>query len=621
MSGIFGAWHLNGLSVDALTCERCAGRLAPGGPVSATSPTGPLWFASKPGPAITYGHLSCIFDGRLDNRADLEAQLKPHPALDAAPSNAAIVLAAYEQFGSACVNRIDGDFAFAMFDSREQRLLLARDGLGLRPLCYTRIADTFLFATDAKALLAYPGIATAPDDAMLADSVLYFLAADGQRRTFFKGVRSLPPAHCLELTPQSMTVRRYFDFDTTARLRLATVDDYVAAFHDMFTASVRNRLRHPRPVAISVSGGLDSSYIYCVAHRIIREDPGLAPSLTGVNYGGSAGSPSDETRFIEELERATGTIIERVVQRPGFLESACREVRETETAGIEGLARLREAFLSHVRDAGAARVLTGHWGDQVLSDASYVQDLLRLGTLRSCDVHRAKWGIRRSTLAARVARELMARYAPSSVELALIRGHGAATGAWDQPWFTTRFRRILRERFSAPRVRRVAGSSHAWSIYQQVRLGYHLHCMEWNARIGNMYGIEMAFPYLSRAFIQFLISIPGEIHSLDGVQRGLMRRAMRDVVPSTIVNRRSKGEFTQLAREGVEHDFPAIRELLGRNALSVKLGYVDGPVLWSHLDRWRNDIRAADNGILSDRVIDLCGFELLLCNYFRDAAA
>jgi hypothetical protein len=121
--------------------------------------------------------------------------------------------------------------------------------------------------------------------------------------------------------------------------------------------------------------------------------------------------------------------------------------------------------------------------------------------------------------------------------------------------------------------------------------------------------------------VQFLISLPGEIQSHEGVPRGLMRSAMRDVVPAAIVNRRSKGEFTYLGNEGVEREFPAIRELLGTDALSVQLGYVDGPVLWSHLDRWRLDIRAADDGVLSDRVIDLCGFEMLLRHFFRDAAA
>jgi asparagine synthase (glutamine-hydrolysing) len=621
MSGIFGAWHLNDRHIDSSTSERCARQLAPAGTASTSSPIQPLSLASTPHLPLTYRHLSCVFDGRLDNRSELEAQLKAHPALDLTPADAAIVIAAYEQFGERCVDRIDGDFAFAVFDDREKRLLLARDRLGLRPLCYTRAGDTFVFATNAKALLEYPGVTAAPDEAMLADSVLYFLAADGQTRTFFRGIHSLPPAHCLDLTAHRLTIRRYFDFDTTARLRLATFDDYVSAFQDVFTAAVRKRLRSPRPVAISVSGGLDSSYIYCTAHRLMRTEPGLCPSSTGINYGGTQGSTSDERAFIVALERATGTQIECVAQRPGFLESACRETWHTETAGIEGLARLREAFLSRVRDDGAARLLTGHWGDQVLSDSSYVQDLLRPGTLRLCDAHRAKWRIRRSTLAARVARDMIARYAPSSVESNLISAYGATKGAWAVPWFTARFRRILRERFSAPRVRRVAGSSHAWSIYQQVRLGYHLQCMEWNARIGDMFRVEMAFPYLDRQLIQFLMSIPGEIQSDDGVQRGLMRQAMSDVVPAAIVNRSSKGEFTHLANEGVEHDFPAIRELLGRDALSVQLGYVEGPVLWSHMDRWRNDIRTADDGVLSDRVIDLCGFELLLRHFFRDAAA
>jgi hypothetical protein len=136
-----------------------------------------------------------------------------------------------------------------------------------------------------------------------------------------------------------------------------------------------------------------------------------------------------------------------------------------------------------------------------------------------------------------------------------------------------------------------------------------------------MHGLDVAFPYLDRDLIQFLMNIPGEIQSHDGVPRGLMRRAMRGVVPDVIVDRRSKGEFTHLINKSIDEDFAAIAELLGPSALSVQRGFLDGPVLWKLLPEWRHSIRGAQDAVLSNRVIDLCGLEMLLRRFFWNSAA
>jgi hypothetical protein len=91
-----------------------------------------------------------------------------------------------------------------------------------------------------------------------------------------------------------------------------------------------------------------------------------------------------------------------------------------------------------------------------------------------------------------------------------------------------------------------------------------------------------------------------------------MREAMRGLVPDAVVTRRSKGEFTQLANQSIEFDFSRIADILGPTSMSVRLGYVDGPVLWKLLDEWRTSIRDSSNARLANRVIDLCGMELLL---------
>jgi asparagine synthase (glutamine-hydrolysing) len=597
MSGVFGCWHIDGRPPSLLLHSSDAER--------------------RP---LTFEQTACVFDGRLDNGAELRRELRDHPLVDAVCGDRDLALAAYGRFGENFVEHLEGDFVVAVFDHRLNRLLVARDRVGLRPLCYTECNGSFLFASEARALLTHPGMTRAPDEETLADFVLAFPSRDVRTRTFFQGIHSLPPAHLLIVTPDGLSRRRYFDFDTTKQIRLPAFRDYAEAFHDLFVAAVRNRLRSASPVAISVSGGLDSAYIFCVAHHLMRDERGLCPAVLGFNYAGPSGTPSDEHDYVRAIERATGTTIARIDQRAGFVEYAGDEAWHSESPMVEALARQGQAVLRAVREAGAGRLLTGHWGDQMLFDSDYLLDLVRSGRWWSARRHARGWGVSVRRLAVRCARDLAARHLPSSALPALRRVRGHRDGPWQSPWFTPRFRLLLRERATRLGSITPGRTRHADAIYKQSRLGYHVQCMEWNHRMGAMHGLDIAFPYLDRDLMQFLISIPGDVQSHDGVPRGLMREAMRGTVPDAIVDRRTKGQFTHLANESIAHDFPAIREILGPTALSVQFGYVDGPMLWKQLDQWRGAINAADDAVLTNRVVDLCGIELFLRRFFGERA-
>jgi asparagine synthase (glutamine-hydrolysing) len=623
MSGVFGCWHLDARTIDVEIFRRCVDRISPPGtPDVQTWIDGSIGLGCKggatarasrsDGAASAPAPAGCVLDGRIDNRDELIRRLANDPRVKANCDDRDLLLAAYDRYGDAFVEHLHGDFVVAMFDRRQRRLVLARDRLGLRPLCYTHTSGAFLFGTEAKALLAHPGMTAAPDDLMLADSVLSFRALDSQTRTFFDGIRSLPAAHLLIATPDGVSVRRYFEFDTRPT-RLPSFRDYAGALRELFDIAVRRRLRCARPVAISVSGGLDSAYIFCVAQRAVAEGTAQCPAVLGFNYAGAAGTPSDEERFVSAIEASSGTRITRIPQRPGFIECAGDEVWQSESPMVEGLACQGQAVLRRVGDAGAGRLITGHWGDQMLSDSDYLLDLLRRGQWRALTRHARGWRTGVRHIVARFARDAVSRRLPASVAADARRRRGDVC---DLPWFTPRFQQLLRDRAASDGPARIGRSSHARAIHQQSRLGYHVQCMEWNSRIAAMHGLDVAFPYLDCDLIQFLMSIPGEVQSHDGVPRGLMRAAMRGIVPDAVIERRGKGEFTQLMNQGVESDFDAVCELLGPSAMSVRFGYVDGAVLWRLLREWRPALRNADDAVLTNRIVQLCGFEILLRQFF-----
>src|SRR5208282_1193443 len=632
MSGIFGVWNLDGRLVPADAFNRSLAQMAHRGPDGAEvwlrGPVGLGCQMSRTVPEsadeqqpLTLGELACVFDGRLDNRAELAAMLRGHALCISGCPDSHLVLAAYDRLGDEFVARLEGDFALAIFDAHRRRMILARDGIGLRPLCYTQSGQTFLFASDAKSILAYPGVSAAPDEEMLADFILYFPSADAQTRTFFRGIRSLQPAHLAVLADNQLIVRRYFDFDASRPVRLAGFDEYSEAFRELFERAVRRRLRSRHPVAISVSGGLDSSYIFCLADKLAGNHAGLAPEVFGLNYGGPPGTASDEHGYVEELKRACAAPIEHLEQRPGFIVTAAADAWSTESANVDGQGSTEHSLRERARTRGARLLLTGHWGDQLLVSWTYLLSLLCQGRWRLFRAHRSAWNrgawnITASALAKSFLRDQLERSGSPSLLSLSRQVRARLDGPWNAPWFTPRFRQRLIARFTAERLRRIKGNLHAWSTYQECRRSYFVHCMEWQTRIGAMHGLEMALPFLDRELIQFLMNIPGEIQAHEGRGRNLMRGAMRGTVPDAIVNRRTKGEFTHLGNEGIERDFDAIGNLLGPGALAVEMGYFDGPVLRKHLEDWRQANRASDDSAIAWRITDLCGFELFLRRFF-----
>ena len=264
MSGVFGYWHVDGQPVSLAVLERCLQRVSPQGPNAIdTWVEGPIGLGRKSSEAvdaaadpIDCAHVACVFDGRIDNRGELLDALSSRWPLGRDCPDQALVRTAYLEYGEACVDHLKGDFAFGLFDRELKRLLVARDRLGVRPLCYTRVNDSFLFASEAKALLACPGVNAALDEVMLADFVLQFLASDSLQRTFFRDICSLPPGHVLIVTESGSSLRRYFEFDTSREIRFRAFREYASTFHELFVSSVRHRLRSSHPVAVSVSGGL-----------------------------------------------------------------------------------------------------------------------------------------------------------------------------------------------------------------------------------------------------------------------------------------------------------------------------------------------------------------------------
>jgi asparagine synthase (glutamine-hydrolysing) len=636
MSGIAGLWNLDGRPVEPALLAAIGSRQSHRGPdgegrwlegpigLSCQTLRATRQCAPESLPLVHASGAVAVFDGRLDNCDDLLSSLRS-PGLCADSSDAAFVLAAYDSYGDRFVEHLNGDFALGVFDPRKQQLLLARDAIGIKPLHYCLVGDTFVFASEIKSLFAHPQVVVAPNDEALAGFLLRGYEYGTEGHTFFKNVFSVPPAHLAAVTRQRLTTRQYWDFDTSRQVRLGSFAEYSEAFTEHFTRAVRRRLRTSSPTAVSVSGGLDSSSIFCVAQQESRRPAGVHAPI-GISHMAPEGSTADERCFLLDIEREYGVEIDRIPGgAPGVMNQARDELWHVEAPFLDALGNRHHEFMRAARRRGVRLLLGGHWGDQVLCDRSYLVDLalrLRWITLWTHLRELPRWyaGVERPGFTRAFLHELLRDHSPRAL-LAMAKKIRARTkppivGA---PVYTAAFRQKGVERTS-PTHRRGGspGTAHAKALYADVRNGYNVLCMESNDKAAAMYGLEMAFPFLDRDLLSFLMAIPGEMQTWNGVPKALLRAGLRAAVPASILARCGKADFTDLMNEGMEREHPQVSDCLQAPGLAFAWGYVERADTISELNRLDGRVSGPD-GWAAWGLQELVSLELWLQVFFGNS--
>jgi len=196
-------------------------------------------------------HLRLTANARIDDRAEKSL------------TDDELILNAYETWGEDCVKHLIGDFAFAIWDDRLQRLFCARDHFGVKPFFYTHVGGNFNFSSALNELRLIPGVSNALNEIAIGDYLLFGVNQDNST-TIFKDIKRLPPGHILTVANKEIKISRYWTPSLPTEVRFRDPDSYVERFSELFSRAIRDRLRTDR-VAISMSGGLDSTSLAAIA--------------------------------------------------------------------------------------------------------------------------------------------------------------------------------------------------------------------------------------------------------------------------------------------------------------------------------------------------------------------
>ncbi|HLJ50806.1 MAG TPA: asparagine synthase (glutamine-hydrolyzing) [Bryobacteraceae bacterium] len=303
------------------------------------------------------GSLAVTFNGEIFNYIELREELEGLGHQFRTRSDTEVILRMYQEFSDACVERFNGQWAFALWDRRIQRLLLSRDRFGVRPLYYTAAGNRFLFASEAKALFEYPEVERRIDIKALVQIFTFWVPL--APRTIFHGIQEIPPGHSVTVDKGGMRSYRHWTPHYTENTALN--GDSGAQLLELLKSAVEQRLRSDVPVGAYLSGGLDSTLTAALIRRTAT-----APLKT---FSVQFDDPEfDETPYQREAVAFLGTEHEEIrctsadIGRvfPEVIRHTERPILRTAPAPLFLLSKL-------VHDRGYKVVLTGEGADEVFA--------------------------------------------------------------------------------------------------------------------------------------------------------------------------------------------------------------------------------------------------------------
>jgi asparagine synthase (glutamine-hydrolysing) len=206
---------------------------------------------------------------RLDNRDELRRKLAIDPAEMAHYSDTELILYSYLKWREACVNHLIGDFVFVIHDRQRHKIFCGRDHMGVRPFYYFASDDVFVCATSLAAMLHLECVPIHIEPQWVAEYLLHLSMSF--ESTPYKGIKKLPPAHCLTITQQQMQLRRYYELSAEPVLKLKDSREYVDAYREQLECAIKCRLDSDYAIGSELSGGIDSSTITAFAAKFLDQ--------------------------------------------------------------------------------------------------------------------------------------------------------------------------------------------------------------------------------------------------------------------------------------------------------------------------------------------------------------
>jgi asparagine synthase (glutamine-hydrolysing) len=511
-----------------------------------------------------------VFNGEIYNHAALREKLQTLGHRYSTNSDTETIVHLYEEYGPDCVQHLRGMFAFAIWDARRQRLFIARDRLGIKPLYYQLTPQQIIFGSEIKVILACPETSAQLDRTVLPEYLAFGYLSEEQ--TFYAGIRKLMPGHWMEVDPSGQVrIERYWDLPVTQTESPKPESYYIQTYREMLEQAVSSHLMSDVPLGVFLSGGVDSSAVAALMTKIRR-----APVETfSVGYSEDAYSELPYARVVaKHLNSAHHEVL---VSQQDFFDSLPHLIWQ-EDEPIAWPSSVPLYFVARLAHERVKVVLTGEGADETL--AGYTRYAFTLKNAawdrgyRSVIPSAVRGAIRGSIadskwisgkLRRKLSHTFLARNGNSWASFYFDNFFSAFSES-DQAGLLTN--EVLKECSAGSAYRHVLDyweNSSGETLHRLLYTDIKTYLVELLMKQDNMSmaaSIESRVPFLDHPLVEFATNIPQNLQLGGFAGKRILKKAVEDLLPRSILYRQKLGFPTPFSRWLAGPQLDVIRKLL-----------------------------------------------------------
>lgn len=534
----------------------------------------PCW--SRKGALITW-------NGRLDNREQLILELG---TLRGSSTDVEVIAEAFDRWSEDCFRRLVGDWAISIWNPQANELLLARDYIGVKQMFYFASANRVMWSSHLVALaLCGQSFRFSPEYA-----AGYLTFHPLEHRTPYEEIMAVRPGTFIRISLKGVIESEYWKFDPHFRTVCASDAEYEEQYRYLFGQAVRRRLRSSSPVLAELSGGFDSSAVTCMADYVLEQMGADAPRMDTFTFCDLSEPDEEDSQYSRFVEARRGRAGHRCVAQE--FGDAIR-FDAPDFRGTPNLPRneIEMALPAILQSGGYRVVLSGFGGDEVNGQAVefrvLIAESLHAWKWKAAGKQAIAWSLATGIPFVQVLWQSARILLPAQFRTS--KSNFKDSMPWLNPAFFAKYG-MLTDLLAAAKGQRRWGPWMCDSF--QTLDGLRRQLTDENPCV-----TDKRYPYLDLDLMRFLLSIPQEQLIRPGERRWLMRRAMRDMLPPELIDRKTKGSAARCIALTLSKHWSMIADAMA-SPFTAEMGIVDA-------EQFRSAVTAAKHGKLPDHVVSL----------------
>ncbi|GMX66454.1 asparagine synthase (glutamine-hydrolyzing) [Paenibacillus elgii] len=459
--------------------------------------------------------ITIVYNGELYNAPELKKELEQRGHRFTTTCDTEVLLVSFVEWGRACVDRLNGIFAFAIWDNEEQTLFLVRDRLGVKPLFYSYTEGRLLFGSEPKAILAHPDFTVQISGEGLAE-----IFAIGPARTpghgVYKNMQELKPGHCMVMDARGLSVRAYWKLES--KPHEDDVETTAAKVRELLRDTVIRQLASDVPICTLLSGGLDSSALTTFAAQYYAQQGLGALHTYSVDYvdndrhfQASAFQPNADAPWIKRMTEHLETVHHAIeFDTPELVEALRTVVLARDLPGMADVDGSLYLFCREIKK-GATVAISGEAADEIFGGYPWFhrEEALNAGTF--------PWSL--------ATPERIALLSPEFVD-------------WVKPaqYVQDRYRQALSE---VPRLAGENGQQNRMREMSYLNITRFMPTLlDRKDRMSMAVGLEVRVPFCDHRLVEYVWNIPWEVKTAGDREKGILRKALRGILPEDVLARK-----------------------------------------------------------------------------------